>query len=173
MTTWAQVHRQSAIEGSVPSFQRVSRREPVVAYFLAFRVFRTFGCFAERPFDAPAIRKSSNDLPPLMAATNQRGFSPRPAQVSVGFSGLRYLAATEALRPTLPPLPPPSNRASLASSDSSCRRLSVTFSAIAPSTYRANSCNLGMGIALRAMLSSSFSPDEASMIFDPVWHPVL
>jgi hypothetical protein len=137
--------------------------ESVADYFLAFRIFRTLGCFAEEAFDAPAIRKSSNDFPPLMAAVSQRGFNPRPAQVSVGFSGLRYFGATEPPLPTLPPLPPPSNRASLDSSDSSSRRRSVTLSAIAVSTCLANSCNLGMGIVLRAMYSSSFS-DEASII---------
>jgi hypothetical protein len=42
---------------------------------------------------APAIRKSSAFLPDLIAAVSQRGFNPRPAQVSVGFSGLRYLGA--------------------------------------------------------------------------------
>jgi hypothetical protein len=39
---------------------------------------------------APAMRKSSAFLPDLIAAVSQRGFNPRPAQVSVGFSGLRY-----------------------------------------------------------------------------------
>jgi len=36
-----------------------------------------------RPFRADlSIRKSSSFLPPLIAATSQRGFAPRPAQVS-------------------------------------------------------------------------------------------
>jgi hypothetical protein len=43
-----------------------------------------------RPFDfgegvAPAIRKSSIFFPVLIAATNHRGFNPRPAHVSLGF----------------------------------------------------------------------------------------
>jgi hypothetical protein len=43
---------------------------------------------------APAIRKSSCFFPALIAAANHFGFNPRPAQVSAGFSGLRYLGAT-------------------------------------------------------------------------------
>jgi hypothetical protein len=52
-----------------------------------------------RPFafddgDAPAMRKSSNFPPDLIAVVNHRGFNPRPAHVSARLSGLRYLAAT-------------------------------------------------------------------------------
>src|ERR1700719_1293925 len=99
-------------------------------YFLA-RIFRVFfGCFAADVFDAPAIRKSSCFLPALIAAANQRGFNPRPAHVSAGFSGLRYLGATDPLAPPLPTLPParpPSNRVSFDNSDSSSRRRSTKF----------------------------------------------
>src|SRR5262245_24801352 len=46
-----------------------------------------------RPFRADlSIRKSSSFFPPLIAATSQRGFAPRPAQVSP--EGLRYLGGT-------------------------------------------------------------------------------
>ena len=47
-------------------------------------------------FDAaePAMRNSSIFFPDLIAAVSHRGFNPRPAQVSAGFSGLRYLGAT-------------------------------------------------------------------------------
>src|SRR5215468_1570959 len=38
------------------------------------------------------IRKSSSFFPPLIAATSQRGFAPRPAQVSP--EGLRYFGGT-------------------------------------------------------------------------------
>src|ERR1700674_5300062 len=76
---------------------------------------------------APAIRKSSGFFPVLIAAVSHRGFSPRPAQVSLGFSGLRYLSATD---PRAPPRPkadfarpaPPWNRVSFESSVSSARR---------------------------------------------------
>jgi hypothetical protein len=75
---------------------------------------------------APAIRKSSGFFPVLIAAVSHRGFNPRPAHVSLGFSGLRYLGATE---PRAPPRPadfarpaPPWKRVSFESSDSSDRR---------------------------------------------------
>jgi hypothetical protein len=51
----------------------------------------------------PAMRKSSCFFPDFMAAVNHRGFNPRPAQVSVAFSGLRYLGATA--DPFSPPRP--------------------------------------------------------------------
>src|ERR1700675_4373314 len=55
--------------------------------------------FAGGDFAAPAIRKSSCFLPDLSAADNHRGFNPRPAQVSLGFSGLRYLGTTDPFVP--------------------------------------------------------------------------
>jgi hypothetical protein len=54
-------------------------------YFL-LRVF-----LVAEPFAAPAIAKSSTFFPPFIAATSHLGLRPRPAQVSAGFSGLRYL----------------------------------------------------------------------------------
>ena len=39
---------------------------------------------------APTMAKSSRLLPPFIAAVSHRGLRPRPAQVSAGFSGLRY-----------------------------------------------------------------------------------
>ena len=63
----------------------------LLADFFAFRIFLPPFAFDAA---APAIRKSSGFLPDLIAAANQRGFNPRPAQVSAGFSGLRYLGAT-------------------------------------------------------------------------------
>src|SRR5262250_1855704 len=52
----------------------------------------------------PPMIKSSSFLPDLSAAASHRGFSPRPAHVSMGFSGLRYFGATFPLapRPTAP-----------------------------------------------------------------------
>jgi hypothetical protein len=49
--------------------------------------------------------KSSSFLPVFSAAASHRGFSPRPAHVSVGLSGLRYLGATAPRRPPRTPLP--------------------------------------------------------------------
>src|SRR5262249_19244214 len=46
-----------------------------------------------RPFRVDlSIRKSSSFFPPLIAATSQRGFAPRPAQVSP--EGPRYFGGT-------------------------------------------------------------------------------
>jgi hypothetical protein len=50
-------------------------------------------------FAAPTIRNSSCFFPALIAAVNHFGFNPRPAQVWVRFSGLRYLGATAPLSP--------------------------------------------------------------------------
>jgi hypothetical protein len=92
-----------------------------IAYFLAdFFALRVF--LPPFAFDAPpsAIRKSSAFLPDLIAAVSQRGFNPRPAQVSAEFSGLRYLGATAPREPnprvTFDPDLPPWNRPSFASS---------------------------------------------------------
>jgi hypothetical protein len=75
------------------------------SYLPALRIFRVFlvGLAAEA-LTAPGIKKSSCSLPPLMAAASHRGFSPRPAQVSAGFSGFRYLGATGPLRSLRPNL---------------------------------------------------------------------
>src|SRR5262249_15792895 len=56
-----------------------------------------------RPLRADlSIRKSLSFFPPLIAATSQRGFSPRPAQVSP--DGPRYFGGTFLPRNALPPL---------------------------------------------------------------------
>src|SRR5215831_1729445 len=77
------------------------------------------------------MTKSSSFLPDLRAAASHRGFSPRPAQVSLGFSGLRYFGATFPLTPrpnaAFDRPPPMSTRESLASSDSKVRRSSATL----------------------------------------------
>ena len=52
-----------------------------LADFFALRVFLPPFAFDAA---APAIRKSSAFLPDLIAAASQRGFNPRPAQVSAG-----------------------------------------------------------------------------------------
>jgi hypothetical protein len=86
----------------------------------ALRAF--FRPFAFDEVVAPAIAKSSMFFPPLMAAVSQRGFNPRPAHVSTGFSGLRYLGATAPLAPPrpkadFPRAAPPWKRPSFESSD--------------------------------------------------------
>src|SRR5262249_31948659 len=58
-----------------------------------------------RPLRADlSIRKSSSFFLPLIAATSQRGFAPRPAQVSP--EGPRYFGGTFLPFNALPPLPP-------------------------------------------------------------------
>jgi hypothetical protein len=69
-------------------------------------------CFLEPSLAADVpIRKSGSFPPSFNLATNQRGFAPRPAQVSP-VAGSRYLAATlrpfSALTAPLRPLPTPS-----------------------------------------------------------------
>ena len=79
----------------------------------------------ERPVP-PAMAKSSSFFPDLRAAVNHRGFNPRPAQVSVAFSGLRYLGATDPVGPPRPDFaraPPTWNRLIFESSDSSVAAL--------------------------------------------------
>src|SRR5262249_61985153 len=54
------------------------------------------------PFSADlSIRKPSSFFPPLIAATSQRGFAPRPAQVSP--DGPRYFGGTFFPFKALPP----------------------------------------------------------------------
>jgi hypothetical protein len=90
-----------------------------------------------------------------MAAVSQRGLRPRPAQVSAGFSGFRYLGATGPIRPVranLVAFRPPVKPASFDSSDSSSWRRAVTLAAMAASTWLLRACNLAIGIVFRAMV---------------------
>ncbi len=97
------------------------------------RLARTFlfTGFGAESLPTPPILKSSSFLPALRAAASHRGFSPRPAQVSLGFSGLRYFGATFPLTPrpkaAFDRPPAISTRESLASSDSKERRSSATL----------------------------------------------
>src|SRR6266403_5851860 len=70
---------------------------------------------AARPlFTGAVILKSSSFLPVFSAAASHRGLSPRPAHVSAGLSGLRYLGGTAPRTPPRTPLPrgPPAPRRS-------------------------------------------------------------
>src|SRR5215471_8535351 len=78
------------------------------------------------PFRADlSIRKSSSFFPPLMAATSQRGFAPRPAQVSPDRP--RYFGGTflplNALPPPRTTLRPPTTAILSNCFSSSARRL--------------------------------------------------
>jgi hypothetical protein len=107
---------------------------------------------------APAIRKSSAFLPDLIAAVSQRGFNPRPAQVSVGFSGLRYLGATAPYtRATFEVDFPPSKRPSFESSDSSVRRCSTTLEESIASTCPFSATSFSIDIDFNAILMSSIT----------------
>src|SRR5258706_5074339 len=74
---------------------------------------------AARPlFTGTVILKSSSFLPVFNAAASHRSFSPRPAHVSAGLSGLRYFGATaprRAPRTPLPRDPPAAKRSNLLS----------------------------------------------------------
>jgi hypothetical protein len=96
--------------------------------------------------------KSSSFLPDFSAATSHRGFSPRPAQVSVGFSGLRYFGATAPRGPPRPPLardPSVVRRSSLPSWSCIARRSSMTLVLRAASTCSLSFDNLSIDIDLR------------------------
>ena len=96
------------------------------------RLTRTF-FFAD--FDAvslptPPMIKSSSFLPDLIAAVSHRGFSPRAAHVSAGFSGLRYFGATAPRAPPRPALarnPFVASRSNLPSWSWTDRRSSMTL----------------------------------------------
>jgi hypothetical protein len=94
---------------------------------------------------------------PENLAITTRGLRPRPAHVSDGLSGLRYLGATE---PRAPPRPtfarrgPPEKPPSFKSSDSTARRCSVTFDARAASTWSLSFTSLSIDIVLRATVLS-------------------
>jgi hypothetical protein len=66
---------------------------------------RAFFRYRPAPFSGAAILKSSSFLPVFNAAASHRGFSPRPAHVSSGLSGLRYFGATAPRRAPRTPLP--------------------------------------------------------------------
>jgi hypothetical protein len=61
----------------------------------------------DKPSLDPSTANSSIFFPRLMAAVSHRGFNPRPAQVSEGFSELRYLGATAPLAGRLSALEAP------------------------------------------------------------------
>jgi hypothetical protein len=61
---------------------------------LASNFGRGFAPFLRCLFAAFSDAKVFELLAALSAAASQRGFNPRPAQVSLGLSGLRYFGAT-------------------------------------------------------------------------------
>jgi hypothetical protein len=70
-----------------------------------------------------SIKKSSSLFPPLIAATSQRGFAPRPAQVSP--SGPRYFGGTFVPFNALPPLATFATSATTPSILANCRSMSA------------------------------------------------
>src|SRR6266700_5048285 len=108
-----------------------SKPNPRLRHHLRLARAFFFTGFAAASLPTPPMLKSSSFLPDLSAAASHRGFSPRPAQVSPGFSGFRYFGATfpRAPRPKadFAREPPDSKRVSLASSDSRLRRSSETL----------------------------------------------
>src|SRR5271167_3884581 len=126
-------------------------------YFFATRFLRGFLA----SFPLPEIAKSSIFFPDLIAAASQRGFSPRPAHVSAGFSGLRYFGATFPLTPRpmdFERVPPDSNRLSFASSVSSARRSSDTFDASSASMRPFSPTSASIVIDFKFIFISLLSP---------------
>src|SRR6516162_9016080 len=122
---WNLLLAQSNDDGTPSLGLRDRRREQLVtsgyeAQRFDLRFFRPFRA------DLP-IRKSSSFFPPLIAATSQRGFAPRPAQVSP--ERLRYFGGTflpfNALPPPRTTLRPPVKAANCFSS-SALRLCSVS-----------------------------------------------
>jgi hypothetical protein len=76
---------------------------PINAWYAVFAAKgQRFALRLFRPFPADlAIKKSSIFFPPLIASTSQRGFAPRPAQVSP--DGLLYFGGTFVPFNELPP----------------------------------------------------------------------
>ena len=106
---------------ATPQFHKICPRvkEPHLGFFTKFAQLwnscdlyegQRFPLRFFRPFRADlSIRKSSSFLPPLIAATSQRGLAPRPAQVSP--ERPRYFGGTflpfKALPPSRTTLRPP------------------------------------------------------------------
>src|SRR5262249_48134234 len=91
-----------------PITKRGMKKTPSIAHIVASSrsgyEAQRFDLRFFRPFRADlSIRKSSSFLPPLIAARSQRGFAPRPAQVSP--KGPRYFGGTFFPRNALPPPP--------------------------------------------------------------------
>src|SRR5262249_46646416 len=123
-------------------------RDRTCQRFLTLRTF--LGVFFVACFAVCAMLKCSSFLPPLIAATSQRGFSPRPAQVSLGFSGLRYFGATGPRTPS--PLERDwevENRESLARVACKVRRWSATLVRRMVSTWSLSVDSLSIDIDFR------------------------
>jgi hypothetical protein len=103
----------------------------------------------------PGIRKSWIFFPARIAADNHRGFNPRPAHVSLGFSGLRYLGATVRPKADFDLAAPPWNRDSFESSVSIVRRSATTLAPSAASTRLLSPISLSMDIEFRFMVNLS------------------
>src|SRR5262249_5880624 len=106
-------------------------------------------------FAVCAMLKCSSFLPALSAAASQRGVSPRPAQVSLGFSGLRYFGATGPRPPILRPLEGSwegENRESLSSLACRALRSSATLACRAVSIWSLSFISLLIDIDFRFIL---------------------
>src|SRR6516164_4819876 len=102
-----------------------------------------------RPFRVDlSIRKSSSFFPRLIAATSQRGFAPRPAQVSP--DGLRYFGGTFF---PLNGLPPP--RTALLPPTTAI--LSNCFSSSARRSWRVSSTCCRRSISPSTLISDRFT----------------
>jgi hypothetical protein len=105
------------------------------------------------------IKKSSTFFPIFIAADSHRGLNPRPAHVSLGFSGLRYFGATGALAPRREPdfelADPAWKRVSFDSSASNARRWSVTLAPNVSLTCSRRATSWSIDIDFKFMLLRS------------------
>jgi hypothetical protein len=141
--------------------------KPAAGYFRLTRAFLRTGFAA--PSLVPAIRKSSSFFPDLMAAANHRGFSPRPAQVSLGFSGFRNFGATFPRAPSRSAFgraPLESKRDSLASSVSRARRSPATFDPRAASILLRRPTSASIDIDFKFIMF--FSDETVSALYRTV-----
>src|SRR5712671_4104424 len=140
-----------------------ARRQGQLRTRHAFLALRTFlGAFFVACFAFCAMLNSSSVLPALIAASSQRGVSPRPAQVSLRFSGLRYFGATGPRTPSPSPLErnwEVESRESFVSSASRVRRSSATLLCRAVSTWSLSFVSLSMDIDFKFILDA---PDRSA-----------
>src|SRR6516162_5622028 len=98
------------------------------------------------------MAKSSSFPPDFRAAASHRGFSPRPAHISDGSSGLRYLGGTAPRTPRPGPLaraPLTTRRSSLLSCSCTVRRSSATLELRTALTCSLSAVSLSTDIDLR------------------------
>src|SRR5260221_10373559 len=156
----AALEQLAAQMGVIPHFTSGAPRQGQLRTPHAFLALRTFlGAFFVACFAFCAMLKCSSFLPALIAAASQRGVSPRPAQVSLGFSGLRYFGATGPRTPS--PLErnwEVESRESFVISASRVRRSFATLLCRAVPTWSLSFVSLSMDIDFRFISDLQMEP---------------